>query len=40
MDVTYKNVKPEFMEFGPYVYRESDIYNDLDYSTLDNLISE
>ena len=39
-DVIYKNVKPDFMEFGPYIYRESDTYSDLDYRNLDNLISE
>ena len=38
-DVTYKNAKPEFMEFGPYVYRESDTYSDLVYQDLDNLVS-
>jgi hypothetical protein len=40
MDVIYKNQKPEFMEFGPYVYREYDNYDDLNYTSLDNLISE
>lgn len=31
LNVVYKNEKPEFQEFGPYVYRESDTYSDLDY---------
>ena len=36
MQVVYSNKKPEFMEFGPYIYRESDIYDDLVYSGLEN----
>jgi len=40
MAVTYTNAKPEFMEFGPYVYRESDSYDDLVYGTMDNTISQ
>jgi len=32
--VIYKNVKPQFMEFGPYIYRESDIYSNLSYADL------
>lgn len=36
----YKNVKPEFMEFGPYIYRESDTYSNLTYEPLENLISQ
>lgn len=39
MDVVYKNAKPEFMEYGPYVYREYDNYTDLVYNDLDNNIS-
>lgn len=39
LDVTYKNAKPEFMEFGPYIYRESDTYSDLVWKDLDNIIS-
>lgn len=31
LDVVYQNAKPEYQEFGPYVYRESDTYSDLDY---------
>ena len=38
-EVTYKNAKPEFMEFGPYIYRETDTYSDLVYQDLDNTIS-
>ena len=40
LEVTYKNAKPEFMEFGPYVYREFDNYNDLIYDNLDNEIGQ
>ena len=40
MDVTYKNAKPEFQEFGPYVYREYDEYNNLNYTSLDNVIGQ
>jgi hypothetical protein len=29
MQVVYRNVKPQFMEYGPYVYREGDNYTDL-----------
>ena len=39
-DVTYKNAKPEFMEYGPYTYREFDTYNDLVYKDLQNELSE
>ena len=39
-DVTYKNAKPEFMEYGPYKYREHDTYNELVYTDLRNEISE
>ena len=39
-DVTYKNAKPEFMEYGPYKYREFDTYNELVYTDLRNEISE
>ena len=39
MDVVYKNAKPEFMEYGPYVYREYDNYTDIEYGNLDNAIS-
>lgn len=39
-DVVYKNAEPEFMEYGPYVYREFDNYDDLDYKRLDNEIGE
>ena len=36
MDVIYSNVKPQFEEFGPFVYKESDDYSALNYSnTLD-----
>jgi hypothetical protein len=31
-DVVYKAAKPAFKEFGPYIYRESDTYSDLQYS--------
>jgi len=36
MQVVYKNLKPQFMEFGPYIYRESDTYSDLVYEGLEN----
>ena len=39
-DVIYRSKKPEFMEFGPYVYREFDNYDDLNYTGLDNIISQ
>ena len=32
MDVIYSNVKPQFQEFGPFVYKETDDYTDLSYS--------
>ena len=35
MDVIYSNAQPKFKEFGPFVYKESDTYADLDYSDLD-----
>ena len=38
-NVTYRNHKPEFKEFGPYIYRESDTYTELVYQDLDNLVS-
>ena len=40
LEVTYKNAKPEFMEYGPYIYREFDTYNDLVYENLDNEIGQ
>ena len=39
-DVTYRNAKPEFLEHGPYIYREYDYYNDLVYKDLDNEIGQ
>ena len=36
MDVIYTNAKPQFQEFGPYVYREASDYTDLVYK--DNFI--
>ena len=39
-DVTYRNAKPEFLEHGPYSYREYDNYNDLVYKDLDNEIGQ
>ena len=36
MDVIYSNAQPTFKEFGPFVYKETDTYADLDYTgTLD-----
>jgi len=35
-DVVYKNVMPSFMEFGPYIYQESDSYKDLTWTTRRN----
>ena len=35
-EVVYTNAKAEFQEFGPFIYRESDTYTNLDYSNLDN----
>ena len=32
MDVIYTNAKPQFQEFGPYVYRETSDYKDLVYA--------
>ena len=32
MDVIYSNAKPQFQEFGPYVYRETDNYTDKAYA--------
>jgi hypothetical protein len=40
LDVTYKNAKPEFMEYGPYIYREFDNYTELVYEDLDNEIGQ
>ena len=37
--VVYTNAQPEYQEFGPYIYREFDNYNDLNYTNLDNMIS-
>lgn len=36
----YKNAKPEFQEFGPYIYQEYDAFNNLTYSRLQNSISQ
>ena len=38
--MTYTNAKPKFMEYGPYVYREFDTYNDIIYGDLDNEIGQ
>jgi hypothetical protein len=38
MKVIYTGAKPEFTEFGPYTYRESDTYSNLTYESLDNII--
>ena len=35
MDVIYSNAKPQFQEFGPFVYKEADSYTDLQSSSLD-----
>ena len=40
MDVVYTGAKPEFQEFGPYTYRESDTYSNLTYEGLDNIIGQ
>ena len=39
LEVTYQNAKPEFMEYGPYTYREFDTYNDVAYDDLQNALS-
>ena len=36
-DVIYKGARPEFEEFGPYYYRESDTYDDVQYSVQTNI---
>jgi len=33
-DVVFRNAKPELMEFGPYIYREYDDYDNLTYTQL------
>ena len=38
--VIYTNEKPRYQEFGPYIYRESDTYSDLNYTKLDNQIGQ
>ena len=35
-DVVFTGNAPEFMEFGPYVYREYDNYTDLNYDVAYN----
>lgn len=35
-DVVFRNAKPEFMEFGPYIYQEYDTYDNLTYTQLPN----
>lgn len=30
-DVIYKGAKPEFEQYGPYIYREYDIFTDVNY---------
>ena len=35
MEVIYSNAKPQFQEFGPFVYKEADSYTDLQSSSLD-----
>ena len=39
LEVVYKNEKPEFMEYGPYTYREYDTYSDVAYEDLQNALS-
>ena len=39
LDVVYKGAKPEFMEFGPYTYREWDSYTDVSWKDLSTEIS-
>ena len=38
-DVIYKGQRPEFMEYGPYTYREYDNYTDVTWENLSNEIS-
>lgn len=33
-DVLYRGAKPEFTEFGPYIYRENDDYTNLEYGEM------
>ena len=40
MDVIYAAAKPEFQEFGAYVYRETDTYDNVSYSNQNNSISD
>jgi len=35
-DVVFKNQMPSFMEFGPYIYQESDTYTDLNWTNRKN----
>ena len=39
-DVVFQNAMPSFMEFGPYVYQESDTYTDLTWITRINNLTE
>ena len=39
-DVVFQNAMPSFMEFGPYVYQESDTYTDLTWTTRVNNLTE
>jgi hypothetical protein len=34
--VLFKNAKPEFMEFGPYIYQETDTLDDLVWTQLES----
>jgi len=35
-DVVFKDAAPEFMEFGPYIYREYDTYDNLTWDSVHN----
>ena len=39
MEVTYRNAKPEFMEHGPYTYRQFDSHDAIAYKDLANALS-
>ena len=37
-DVVFKDAKPEYKEYGPFIYKETDTYTDLEWTTLEHPI--
>lgn len=39
LQVLFKNAKPEYMEFGPYIYQETDTLDDLVWTKLQSPVT-